>query len=346
MQYKVGVIGRFGFGRDLLNGQTIKTKTLVSALSEAVGGEEILLVDTYGGIKALLRLPVQCFRASKQCRNLIMLPARKGIRVIAPLLVLYQLLFHRTLHYVVIGSWLNDLLKGKPVLTWCLKRFDWIYAETGSMKGKLEAAGFRNVVLMPNFKLLPILEEEDSSERIGLPCRLCTFSRVLKEKGIETAVKAVMAANGQLNRDAYSLDIYGQVDTRQIQWFEDLKTTFPDYIRYCGEVPFDQSVSVLKGYDALLFPTQYYTEGVPGTIIDAYAAGIPVIASRWENYGDIVDAQTGIGFPFGHPQALTSVLVDLNADSGQLKKRRRACLEKAREFLPEAVIPTLLSRLD
>lgn len=345
MKHKVGVIGRFGFGKNLLNGQTIKTKILVSALTEALGEDNILLVDTFGGAKALLRLPFQCFRAAARCENLIILPAHKGIRVIAPLLTGFNFLFRRRLHYVVIGSWLNDLLKTKKFLTRCLKRFDWIYAETSSMKQKLEAGGFSNVVQMPNFKNLPVLEEAQLLGSAEPVCRLCIFSRIMKEKGVGAAVEAVNSVNAQLNRTAYSLDLYGQVDARQILWFEELQKSFPDHIQYCGEVPFDESVSVLHSYDALLFPTKFYTEGIPGTIIDAYAAGIPVIASMWENYPDIVDAETGIGYPFDDPDGLLSVLLKLAGDTSVLRVMKSACLRKANAFGPEAVMPILLSRL-
>lgn len=53
-------------------------------------------------------------------------------------------------------------------------------------------------------------------------------------------------------------------------------------------VPFNQSTEVLKNYDALLFPTYYEGEGFAGTIIDAFAAGLPVIASDWKYNSEII----------------------------------------------------------
>lgn len=346
MDHKVGIIGRFGFGKNLLNGQTIKTKTLVNALSSRLGAEKLHLLDTYGGMKMLLRLPFQCAYAMSRCKDLVILPAYKGIRVIAPMLVFLNIFYGRKLHYVVIGGWLCNLLQGKPVLARCLKRFDVIYAETTSMKRNLEALGFRNVVWMPNFKALDVQKTDSREQRDEEHCRLCTFSRVMREKGIETAVKAVKMVNERSGRDLYCLDIYGQVDPAQQKWFAQLQKSFPPFVRYCGEVPFDRSVSVLCRYDALLFPTAFYTEGIPGTVIDAYAAGIPVIASEWENYSDIIDEETGIGYPFGEPEGLSRTLLDLEGNTEKLKTMREACIRKAYDFLPEAGIRVLLSRLD
>ena len=94
-----------------------------------------------------------------------------------------------------------------------------------------------------------------------------------------------------------------------------------------------------------MFPTRFYTEGIPGTIIDAYAAGVPVIASMWENYSDIVNEKTGIGYRFDDSEGLRSVLMCLCEDPSVLENMKDACLQKAQEYMPENVIPILLSRM-
>lgn len=96
------------------------------------------------------------------------------------------------------------------------------------------------------------------------PLKLCTFSRVMKEKGIETAVSAVKAINDKLGKTAFLLDIYGQVEPSQELWFSGLQRKFPGYISYKGMVEFDKSVTVLRNYTALLFPTYYAGEGLQG----------------------------------------------------------------------------------
>ena len=41
----VGIIGHFGFGLNMLNGQTIKTKIVTKALEDRFGNDEVLKVD-------------------------------------------------------------------------------------------------------------------------------------------------------------------------------------------------------------------------------------------------------------------------------------------------------------
>lgn len=342
---KVCVMGHFGFGHNLLNGQTVKTKILAEELEKQFSGE-VMTVDTHGGVKSLLKAPFQVFAGLKNAENVVMLPAHNGLRVYAPLLILLKKFFSgRKLHYAVIGGWLASFLATKPLLKGCLKKFDGIYAETSTMKKALEELGLQNVVIMPNCKELPILSPQDLAETCQEPYRLCTFSRVMREKGIEDALEAVRAVNEAQGRTVYTLDIYGQVDAGQTEWFEDLQKQFPDYVRYGGLVPFDKSVDVLKDYFALLFPTRFYTEGIPGTIIDAYAAGVPVVSARWESFGDLVeDGRTGIGYDFGDTGQLTEVLMTLADHCETILEMKKNCLEKAENYLPGKGLVVLFAR--
>jgi glycosyltransferase involved in cell wall biosynthesis len=142
------------------------------------------------------------------------------------------------------------------------------------------------------------------------------------------------------------LDIYGQVDSEQTEWFEKLCNSFPDEIQYCGLVPYDKSVDVIKEYFALLFPTKFYTEGIPGTVIDAYAAGVPVIASRWESFEDSIEQGiTGIGYTFGKKEELKIILMKLIEEPNVIYDMKRNCLAKAIQYLPQKGMDIFLSNL-
>ena len=348
MKAKVGVLGHFGEGKNLLNGQTVKTKIVTEELCRQLGGDRVLKIDTHGGMKTLLKAPFQVFRALKNSENVLILPAHNGLRVYAPLLAVLKPWFKgRKLHYVVIGGWLPEFLRTRPRLLAALRQFAGIYVETNTMKRALEQQGFANVHVMPNCKKLTALKQEELIYPKETPLRLCTFSRVMKEKGIEDAVEAVKEVNEQLGYTAYSLDIYGQVHEEQTEWFGNMKKMFPDYIQYRGVVSFDRSVEVLKDYFALLFPTHFYTEGIPGTIIDAYAAGVPVISAKWESYADIVDDhKTGIGYQFEDVRGFFDVLMQAEHNSQLLLDMKENCIRKAKEYVPETAIQVLLEQLE
>lgn len=342
---RVCIIGHFGHGENLLNGQTVKTKIVTKEIVKELGKKEVSCIDTHGGVKALISAFRHALIALKYHKNIIIMPAENGLRIFAPLLVLLNLLFHRKLHYVVIGGWLPEFLKKRKKLTKALMSFDGIYVETNTMRKALEAQGFNDVYVMPNFKDLNILKESELVYHNTEPYRLCTFSRVMKEKGIEDAVNAVKTVNEHFGRIVYTLDIYGQVDSAQTEWFNELKSTFPLYIKYGEFVPFDKSVEVLKNYFALLFPTYYEGEGFAGTLLDAMAAGVPVIASDWRYNPEIVNEKTGYVYPVHDNHAFVTTLISVGNNSDLLLSKKSDCLKEAEKYRAENVIQCLTSKL-
>lgn len=341
---KVCVIGHFGFGENLLNGQTIKTKIVTNELDKQFDADQVVKIDTHGGAKALPSVVLQMIKAFRECDNIIIFPAHNGIKIFVPLCKSINRFFHRRLHYVVIGGWLTDFLKKRKNLTKALMSFDGIYVETNTMRKALEIQGFNNVYVMPNFKDLNILKESELVYPNTEPYRLCTFSRVMKEKGIEDAVNAVKTVNKHFGRTVYTLDIYGQVDSAQTDWFNELESTFPSYIKYGGLVPFDKSVEVLKNYFALLFPTYYEGEGFAGTLLDAMAAGVPVVASDWRYNSEIVNEKTGYVYPVHDNYAFIDTLINVRNNLDLLLSKKQDCLKEAEKYKAENVIQCLISK--
>ena len=345
---KLSIIGHYAYGLEYLDGQTIKTKILTNELSKKFGETEVLKFDTHGAVKTLLKAPIYVFRAMKNSQNIIMLPAHNGLRIFGRLLPFFKIFFKkRKIHYVVIGGWLPNVLEKQKNLANVLKKFDGIYVETNTMKRDLIAKGFKNVFVMPNCKELTPLSVSSLVYQNEAPYKLCTFSRVMKEKGIEDAVEAVKAINQEFGKTIYTLDIYGQVDPEQYEWFDLLRENLPEYVNYCGLVSFDKSVEVLKDYFALLFPTKFYTEGIPGTIIDSYASGLPVISAKWESYSDVVaEGITGIGYDFNDATQLEKILLKVIEKPDDLLSMKVNCIHKAKDFSSESAIQVLIKNFD
>lgn len=343
---KASVIGLFCTGIDVSDGQSIKTRIVTRELEKAYGEDRIRRIDTYGWKKHPARLFLHSAAAVRDSEHVIFLTDSGGIRVFPWLLGFANMFYRRRIHYVVIGGWLAEYLKNHPLLAKCLKKLHRIYPETSSMEEALQDMGFANVRRMPNFKNLKPLEEPLPVIREE-PYPFCTFSRVMREKGIEDAVKAVRAVNEAFGRPVCTLDIYGSVDPLEKDWFAELSAGFPEEVRYCGVVPFEKSVEVVKNYFALLFPTFYPSEGIPGTILDACAAGVPVIASRWSGFRDVVEEGiTGIGYPYLHNELLPDLMKQVIAKPEILLDMKKHCLRKAESFQPEHVIRILLQELE
>jgi glycosyltransferase involved in cell wall biosynthesis len=342
------VCGHFAFGKDKLNGQTIKTKITTQALADAIGEENLMYVDT-AGIRCMLMLIPKLLWAAIKCDNILIFPARKGLRVIIPILAFLRLFSSFKTHHLVIGGWLANFLAERPSLEkMYAKVVSYIYVETTVLGQALKERGYSQTVLMPNFKSLKILQPQELPVfNPNNPLQVCTFSRVMERKGIDEAVWAVSRANEKLGRTAYNLTIYGPVERGEEEWFEKLLSNLPDCAKYGGVVPYDKSTEVLQGCFALLFPTHFYTEGVPGTLIDAYASGVPVISSRWESFADVVsEGETGYGYAIGEADALCEMLVDFAQHPDKMLSLRTNCLNRAKDFLPQNLLPILLERLN
>lgn len=341
---KVIILGHFAFGKTEVNGQTIKTKIISQALTSQLGASEVSFADTHGRWRFLMRLPLSIFKVLKNGQNIVMMPAYKGILLITPLLVCLNVFFHRHLHYVVIGGWLPNYTRRFSLLRACLKRFNGIYVETSSMQKELGAQEFKNVYVMPNCKSLTILPKEQLQYAQSVPYKLCTFSRVIKEKGIEDAVKAVNECNTRLGKTTFTLDIYGQIE--QEEWFCNLMSDQPETIRYKGVIPFYETTNILKDYCALLFPTYYKGEAFAGTLIDALAAGLPTIASDWHSNPElIIEEETGILFPTHDIDALVHILIEIASHPEQILNMKEKCIFHADKYKPENVIQILTQNL-
>ena len=248
---------------------------------------------------------------------------------------------------MVIGGGFHEEMRTNKCISSIAKKLDGIIVETNTMVNKLHEQCFDNIYHLNNFKKLDIVKKKDINFEYTLPLPICTFSRVLKEKGIEDIINAVKKLNQQENKVVYSLDIYGQIDEKYKKEFEKKMKYFPEYIRYKGVVEYDKSVQTIKNYYLLAFPTLYRTEGVPGTIIDAYASGVPVVASNWDSYQDVIDNnKTGIIFNMGDVDDLIEKLRQLYLNPEIVIKMKYNCIEKALEYSTDFVIDKLIEILN
>jgi len=343
---KIAIIGKFYTDKGVVDGQAIKTTILASEIEKKSKHCTVVRINTFGWKKRCLNLFSESVRAIQTCDHVILMTDAGGIKVFPWLLCLANVKRKCRLHYVVVGGWLVHVLKKNRILGSFLRRFDRIYVETNAMKKGLEDMRFNNVSILLNCKPLVPVSDTDLIYHKTEPYKLCVFSRIMKEKGIEEAVNAVVTTNEFYKRKVYSLDIYGQIDDGQTSWFEKLSETFPDEIKYCGVVPFEKSVDIIKTYFALLFPTKFYTEGIPGTIIDAYASGVPVIASEWENFSDIIEPNvTGIGYPFLQSEILKDILIEIVRNPIRILDMKRNCLNRSYDYLPNNALATLWESL-
>ncbi len=346
MTNRIGICGHFGGKETFLDGQTVKTKVIFQALCQEYGKDSILPVDTYGYKAHPLRLLRKLWNMANTCGDILILPAQNGTKALLPLFVLLKRKYGFRLHDVAIGGWLPKMLRTHDRLRRECAGLDTIFVETRRMAEELSRLRLDNACLLPNCKPLAIVSAQHQPSFEHPPYPLCTFSRVSREKGIMDAVQAVKRVNRELGKTAFTLTIYGQVDESYRQEFDALKKDFGHTVCYGGEIPYEQGSLVVGQYFALLFPTRCPTEGIPGTILDAYAGGTPVLGAEWENAREIIEEnKTGWLYPLGNIPALESCLYELYQNPQTALAMRENCLAKAESYQADKVLSALFRRL-
>ncbi|MBD7970571.1 glycosyltransferase family 4 protein [Paenibacillus gallinarum] len=342
--YKLGICGHFGTGQNLVDGQSIKTNIFKNEVGRILGNEQIKTLDTHKWKKNPLLLLVNSISLFFSCEKVAILPGQNGLKVILPFFLFLSRVFKKEVHYIVIGGWLPDFLQKNNKFLKYIKKIKSIHVESHSMIRKLNEAGIDNVFYMPNIKRLNYLSEEQLVYEHQIPYKLCTFSRVIKEKGIENAIDAVTSVNNKFKKKIYTLDIYGPIDESYKQEFAKVMENVDDSINYKGVISYDNTVSILKDYYLLLFPTYYSGEGFAGTLLDSLASGVPIIASDWRYNSEIVkDGVTGFVYSVNKPQEMITILENIIDNPHSVISMKRNCLREYKKYDPTHVVQSFLN---
>ncbi len=340
---KIGIIGHFGANQNILDGQTIKTKILYDELKN-ISDLQILKVDTYYKKERPLKLLIDTFVCLFKTRNIIILLSGNGMRFYFPLLYVFSKIFGTRVFHDVIGGNLDKYVKMNPKFKKYLNQFVVNWVETDGLKNKLESCDIMNCEVIPNFKKLNIISNCELPAYP--PYGFCIFSRVMQEKGIETAIEAINAVNKDSGKEICQLDIFGRIDEGYQDRFEKVLQKHPAGVKYKGTVHYDRSVEAIKGYYALLFPTYWEGEGFPGTIVDAFSAGLPVVATDWNCNSEIVENKVnGILYPNGEIADLKQAIQWLITHNAEVAHMKKSCIETAKKYQPEYYIKKIISRI-
>ncbi len=342
MNKKIGIIGHFGGGHTFLDGQTIKTKVFYEELKKR-GFDDILCVDTYYNKTNKLRLIWDTFKSFFKCHTLVVLLSTPGLRVFLPMLYIAKKIFKIRIFHNVIGGNLAENLKSKPKQIKYLNAIDGNWVEFTKMAKDLAELGVTNCEVVPNFKELDSKKAFQTVSENG-ENKFCMFSRVMAEKGMTDAIEAVARYNST-HDEKIRLEIWGPVDERYKEEFEILCREHSGYVEYMGCADFNKSVEAITDNLALLFPTYWSGEGFPGTVIDAYAAAVPVIASDWNANSEIIrNFETGWVYPNDKVKTLDESIEWAMAHKQEMAAMRKNCLLLSTRYTPDFVMRRLVDK--
>ncbi len=337
MKKKLGIIGHFGGGKNYCDGQTVKTRVLYEELTKR-GLEDILCVDTHVGKTNKIKLFSEIMKCMKACEKVIIMLSHQELKAQLSTVCLGKKLFKATVYHDAVY---NGAYDDKTARSLQLLDANWV--ENEYIKGELEKSGITNCEVFPDFRANnPRNALREPSERGRY--RLCMFGTVAEEKGVTDAIEAVVSYNGSHEMKIH-LDIWGQVREDYAKKFQRLIHENSGHITYMGKADFHKSTEALTDHLALLFPSKNISEGVPGAIIDAYGAGVPVITSAWRGVEETVkNFQTGIIYPNDKADTLSEAIAYAVDHYDELCAMRRNCTLMSTRYSPNYVMPRITDK--
>ncbi|MBE9179730.1 glycosyltransferase [Oculatella sp. LEGE 06141] len=135
--------------------------------------------------------------------------------------------------------------------------------------------------------------------------------RLIPQKGIKTLLQAWRSLDGTI-----PLKVVGRGMLESM-----LTTDVPKGVEYLGAVPRQEVLSLMQKAKLLIFPSEWY-EGFPMTIVEAFATGLPVVASRLGSTAEIVrENQSGWLFQPGDANDLSRVVQRAWSNPTDLQQR-------------------------
>ena len=338
---EVAILGHFG-GKNIFNdGQTVKTIALHDGLVRA--GITVTKVDTYYVKRNPALFAVQFMKMLIRDKRIVVLLSSNGRKSFFPILYYISKYFGKKIYHYGIGGRLAKEVQENHQWKKYVNSFEGNWMESHLLVDDLHAQEISNAVYVPNFKKLKMVSEGDLPKEVKKPFRFCTFSRVMEEKGITDAINAIEEINHRHGVRIAELDIYGPVEPGYKDRMEELLKS-AKACRYCGVINATQSVETVMQYYCLIFPSHWRHEGIPGTIIDALSAGVPIISRKWQYCTEMIDhGVTGLIYPFEEPEKLSETIEYAITHEEEIMGMKKNCLIKANEYREEVVIKQILS---
>jgi glycosyltransferase involved in cell wall biosynthesis len=176
---------------------------------------------------------------------------------------------------------------------------DRVLSVSDDLAEKLVALGVRST----RIQVVPLGVEPRQVVRTSVSgvAHIAFVGSLIARKGVDVLLRALQA----LPADLVEIDILG--DGPERTRLEKMAEGVATKVRFHGEVAPSAVASVLERVDALVLPS--WSEGRPVVVMEAMAAGIPVIASRIAGTSELVEHEiTGLLFDVGDATGLADAL--------------------------------------
>jgi glycosyltransferase involved in cell wall biosynthesis len=163
-------------------------------------------------------------------------------------------------------------------------------------------------------------------QREWVPARILSVGRVVHQKGLDLAMKAL----ADLQALDWSWRIAGDGPQMPTLKQTAISRNIADRVTFLGWQGGEQLQEEYAASNLFLFPSRH--EGMPNAVLEAMASGLPVVASNIAGNEDLVeDGRTGVLFPAEDAAALEAALRDLLTDGERRVEMGKAGRKRVQE---------------
>lgn len=200
-----------------------------------------------------------------------------------------------------------------------VNELDAILAPTRLMREMLVKNGVRSDLTRPS----PYGIDQSRIKRRGggahSPVRFAFVGTLSPHKAPDLPIRAARMLPAQLD---FSLDVYGP--DREEWYGEELETLAAGDPRIAlrGSFPQEELGEILSSVDVLVVPSRWY-ENAPVVILEAFAAGVPVVATDLGGMSEVVEHdKNGLLFGLDDAEALARTLEQLASEPETVERLR------------------------
>ncbi len=279
-------------------------------------------IPAVGAVILMLRFAWRLLR-TRGAYDTIHVHMAKNLAAVAGLL---RPLLSATVVTKISGAWefdggiLDPAHRQKPLYrlyNWCVKRADSIQCVSEYTRRRLIEAGYspRQVLDIPN--AVDVARFDSPARPAQFPpagARVIFVGRLQKVKGLNVLLDAwARRAQTKLAR----LTIAGDGDVRESLMRQAHDLGIADTVDFLGEV--NNVPVLLRAADIYVQPS--FQEGLPNSVLEAMAAGLPIIATRVSGNEDLVtDGDNGLLAPPGDAAAIATSLDRLLGDPAAARR--------------------------
>jgi len=248
------------------------------------------------------------------------------------------------------GSWAGRFEALSPrrrrIIRRILRQADGLFPQTSEFASFLRDRVLNSdtqVVLLPNFVRHTGREPSFPEEVLGSR-RFAYVGQIKEEKGVFVVLDALPRVSRA------RCDFWGPILPRDRERFL-RRVEEVDGAHYFGEARPNKVPGIIGDCAALLLPTFHTGEGLPGAILEAFAAARPAIVTRWKELPEIVrDGENGLLVPPREPAALADAMSSLLANFERWRKLGRCAYRTAesygeRRIMDEILVKTIVDRM-